>query len=156
MFHPAARALLRRPQAARVALRNASTTSEATNAVSSQATKAKETASQVASKASSQASAGLSRVNSSAVSATSKASSAVSSTASQASGRVGQMVNFAQCKIRGCRSLRMRTILTSNSSRSSYSLLLACRTRTRKADRSGSQDEPTVRGLMYCLSLIHI
>jgi len=94
MFPSASRALLRRPQIARLTLRNASTTSEAANAASSAATKTKESASQVAS----QASQGLTRVSSSASSGASRAGSAVSSTLSSIGGRTSQVLNFAQCK----------------------------------------------------------
>ncbi len=79
--------------ARRTALRHASTTSEATQAVSKTAEKGKETASNMTSKASS----GLSRVTSSAGSVMGGASQGVSNTVNRLGGRLGSLINFVQC-----------------------------------------------------------
>ncbi|MCJ1281076.1 hypothetical protein MMC26_000394 [Xylographa opegraphella] len=94
----ASRTIFRRPpqlvvrQAAR---RNASTTSQATEAASKTAAKAKETASNATSKASE----GLSRVTSSAGSGLSRAGQAVSSTLGKLGGRTGRLISFVQTMI---------------------------------------------------------
>ncbi|MCJ1292528.1 hypothetical protein MMC34_004079 [Xylographa carneopallida] len=94
----ASRTIFRRPphlvlrQGAR---RNASTTSQATEAASNTASKAKETASNATSKASE----GLSRVTSSAGSRLSRAGQAVSSTLGSIGGRTGRLVSFVQSMI---------------------------------------------------------
>ncbi|KAK4994582.1 ATP synthase subunit G atp20 [Elasticomyces elasticus] len=91
----ASRMVLRQPRIIfqRTAVRNASTTSEAANAVSSTATKAKESASQATSKASE----GLSRVTSSAGSGLSKVTTAATNTVSSIGGRTGRLINYVQC-----------------------------------------------------------
>lgn len=80
------RMLVRRPQVGRIAVRHASTTTEAANAASSTATKAKDGASQ-----------GLSKVTSSASSSLSKAGSAAGNALNSIGGRTGKLINFAQC-----------------------------------------------------------
>ncbi|CAK3753022.1 ATP synthase subunit G [Lecanosticta acicola] len=72
--------------------RAASTTSEATQAVSKGATAAKETAQSTASKAQE----GLSKVTSSAGPAISKAASSISSSLSRVGGRTGAVISWAQ------------------------------------------------------------
>ncbi|KAK4990600.1 ATP synthase subunit G atp20 [Elasticomyces elasticus] len=93
----ASRMVLRQPRIVfqRTAVRNASTTSEAANAVSSTATKAKESASQATSKASE----GLSRVTSSASSGLSKVTTAATNTVSSIGGRTGRLINYVQSLI---------------------------------------------------------
>ena len=92
----ASRAVLRRHQWVfrRTPFRNASTTSEAANAASSGATKAKDSASEVTSKAS----AGLSRVTSSAGPALKSATEATSHYVSSIGGRTGNAINFVTCE----------------------------------------------------------
>lgn len=72
--------------------RTASTTTEASNAASSGAAKAKESASQTAGKAQE----GLSKVTSSAGSSLSKAGSAAADTIGSLGGRTGRVISFAQ------------------------------------------------------------
>lgn len=86
MSFSASRILLRTPQIGRIAVRHASTTSEAANA-----------ASNAASKATTQASQGLSKVSSSAESGISKAAGAASSAMNSIGGRTGQVISFVQC-----------------------------------------------------------
>ncbi|CAD0038111.1 unnamed protein product [Aureobasidium pullulans] len=85
MSFSASRMLLRTPQIGRIAVRHASTTSEAANA-----------ASNAASKATSQASQGLSKVQSSAESGISKAAGAAGSALNSIGGRTGQVISFVQ------------------------------------------------------------
>lgn len=90
------RALMRRPQAVRLCARNASTTSEAANAASSGASKAKDAAGGAASKASE----GLSRVTSSGGAAMNKAGAALGNAADalgRVGGRTGRLIGFVQC-----------------------------------------------------------
>ncbi|PSK51851.1 ATP synthase subunit g, mitochondrial [Elsinoe australis] len=92
------RALMRRPQAVRLCARNASTTSEAVNAASSGASKAKDAAGGAASKASE----GLSRVTSSGGAAMNKAGAALGSAADalgRVGGRTGRLIGFVQSLI---------------------------------------------------------
>lgn len=127
MSAAAARAVLRpsRLTLRQTPVRNASTTSEAANAASKQATKAKEgaseaanaaskqatkakegayeaagTAQQQASNASSKASEGLSKVTTSADSAMNKAGPAITQSLSKVGGRTGRMISFVQCASR--------------------------------------------------------
>ncbi|KAI4751767.1 P-loop containing nucleoside triphosphate hydrolase protein [Aureobasidium sp. EXF-3400] len=88
MSFSASRMLLRTPQIGRIAVRHASTTSEAANA-----------ASNAASKATTQASQGLSKVSSSAESGISKAAGAASSAMNSIGGRTGQVISFVQSMI---------------------------------------------------------
>ncbi|THY28701.1 P-loop containing nucleoside triphosphate hydrolase protein [Aureobasidium pullulans] len=88
MSFSASRMLLRTPQIGRIAVRHASTTSEAANA-----------ASNAASKATSQASQGLSKVQSSAESGISKAAGAAGSALNSIGGRTGQVISFVQSMI---------------------------------------------------------
>ncbi len=78
----------------RSVLRNASTTSEATQAASNTASKAKETASNATSKASQ----GLSRVTSSAGSGVSRATEGVTNAMGRVGGRVGRLMTSVQCE----------------------------------------------------------
>ncbi|KAK6007239.1 hypothetical protein QM012_006247 [Aureobasidium pullulans] len=84
MSFSASRMLLRTPQIGRIAVRHASTTSEAANAVS---------------KATTQASQGLSKASSSAESGISKAAGAASSAVNSIGGRTGQVISFVQSMI---------------------------------------------------------
>ena len=108
--------------ARRSALRHASTTSEATQAVSNTAAKGKETASAAASKASG----GLSQVTSSAGPAVSGAAQGVSNSVNQLGGRVGRILNFAQCRSPSSSSMRVATLgqLTRNAPAMGYMLAL--------------------------------
>ena len=85
------RALLRRPHIARLAIRNASSTSEA---ASSGAAKVQQGASQATSKASE----GLTRVTSTAGPALDRAGQAVTNALGGIGGRTGRMISFVQCK----------------------------------------------------------
>ena len=87
------RMLLRTPQVGRMTLRHASTTSEAANAASKSAAKAKEGVEA----ATSSASQGLSKVTSSAGSSLSKAGQAAGSALSSIGGRTGRLIGFVQC-----------------------------------------------------------
>ncbi|MCJ1380638.1 hypothetical protein MMC17_003746 [Xylographa soralifera] len=94
----ASRTIFRRPPHLVVrqgARRNASTTSQATEAASNTASKAKDTASNATSKASER----LSRVTTSAGSGLSRAGQAVSSTLGRIGGRTGRLVSFVQSMI---------------------------------------------------------
>jgi len=82
MSFSASRMLLRTPQIGRIAVRHASTTSEAASA---------------ASKATTQASQGLSKVSSSAESGISKAAGAATSAINSVGGRTGQVISMVQC-----------------------------------------------------------
>jgi hypothetical protein len=86
MSFSASRMLLRTPQIGRIAVRHASTTSEAANA-----------ASNAASKATTQASQGLSKVSSSAESGISKAAGAATNAMNSVGGRTGQVISMVQC-----------------------------------------------------------
>jgi hypothetical protein len=86
MSFSASRMLLRTPQIGRIAVRHASTTTEAAS-----------TASNAASKATTQASQGLSKVSSSAESGMSKAAGAATSAINSVGGRTGQVISMVQC-----------------------------------------------------------
>jgi hypothetical protein len=86
MSFSASRMLLRTPQIGRVAVRHASTTTEAANAVSN-----------AASKATTQASQGLSKVSPTAESGISKAAGAATSAMNSVGGRTGQVISMVQC-----------------------------------------------------------
>jgi len=90
-----ARTFIRRPIMGRLTIRNASTTSEATNAASKTAAKAKETASSATSKASE----GLTRVTSAAGPAISKAASSATAAINGIGGRTGRLISFVQSLI---------------------------------------------------------
>ncbi|GAB7353974.1 hypothetical protein MBLNU459_g4571t1 [Dothideomycetes sp. NU459] len=88
----ASRMVLRAPQFGRMAVRNASTTSEAANVASKTASKAKD----VAGSATSSAQEGLSKVTSSAGSAAGRVGSAASGAISSITGRTGRLIGFVQ------------------------------------------------------------
>lgn len=96
MSSAASRLMLRHTQfvTRQTALRHASTTSEAAQAVSDTATKSKEAASNIASKASQ----GLERVQSSAGPALSGAIQRVNGALGRIGGRTGRIINFGTCK----------------------------------------------------------